>query len=358
METAIRGKPRDLDNDDDADAGAPEEFSVEKVLDSRIRNGQKEYLLKWKGYSNDDNTWEPEENLDCPDLIAAYENSKRKERRKRLSIDGETKSNKRKNIEEDNRPRGFDRHLEPERILGATDASGELMFLMKWKGTLEADLVTARQANKLCPDVVISFYEQRLSYRHIAVSERNQRRLTDSDSRSESATFERDVANFDSLLSTSPIPPYTSKDDTSTTETPTNNDAIEAESNSAGGDTTKDTPDEASKENDDDVPKDDENTENTSDVPDDSTEKETVDEEPAETASTEKPAEEMEIENEIADPAIEAPDSAVEASDSAVEASDSAVEASDSAVEASDTAIEATDPVIDATDPDPAIDEL
>lgn len=51
METAIRGKVRDLDNDDDADGGAPEEFSVEKVLDSRIRNGQKEYLLKWKGYS-------------------------------------------------------------------------------------------------------------------------------------------------------------------------------------------------------------------------------------------------------------------------------------------------------------------
>jgi hypothetical protein len=39
------------------------EYDVEKVIDSRMRRGHLEYLVKWDGYTSEHNTWEPEANL-------------------------------------------------------------------------------------------------------------------------------------------------------------------------------------------------------------------------------------------------------------------------------------------------------
>ena len=111
------------------DSEGEEEFTVERILDKRVRNSKVEYLIKWEGYPDTENTWEPQENLDCPDIISAYEEraEKKKEEKKRKKEAESSGGKKKQKVveEEDNKPRGFDRGLQPERIIGATDSSGK-----------------------------------------------------------------------------------------------------------------------------------------------------------------------------------------------------------------------------------------
>jgi hypothetical protein len=152
----------------------PLEYFVESIQEKRIRFGKIEYLLKWKGFSDTENSWEPVENLDCPDLIENFElnlvetNTTNLVETKR-KLEHETTNKKKKIVDLQEKeltttPRGFERGLVPEKILGATDSKGELMFLMKWKNSDEADLVPSRIANVKCSQVVIKFYEERLMW--------------------------------------------------------------------------------------------------------------------------------------------------------------------------------------------------
>ncbi|XP_028036811.1 chromobox protein homolog 1-like isoform X1 [Bombyx mandarina] len=151
--------------------GKPEEFSVEKILDRRVKNGKVEYLLKWKGYSNEDNTWEPEDNLDCPELISAYEEARMKKEREaaqvvpdiseeNLATRKRSKRGSKKKIEEIEKPRGLARGLEPEKILAGQLFHGTLFFLVKWRNCLEMDVVPGHSLGEAFPEFVIDYYEK------------------------------------------------------------------------------------------------------------------------------------------------------------------------------------------------------
>ncbi|XP_042014612.1 chromo domain protein LHP1-like [Salvia splendens] len=51
-------------------------YELEAVRRKRVRKGQLQYLIKWRGWSEAANTWEPVENLSqCSDVIDAFEES-------------------------------------------------------------------------------------------------------------------------------------------------------------------------------------------------------------------------------------------------------------------------------------------
>ena len=216
-----------------------EEFVVEKILNKRVIDGNIEYFLKWKGFSDEDNTWERKDSLQCFHLMDQFEeehkpidgkdshkaidknkdqnkdiskelnksgdksqnrdqtnddcnqnkdrncvkpeeeseNAKESKNKQKRSNGSEAhKSRKRlkaneedvkttEEVKPESEVKGFDRKLEAEKICGATDRNGILMFLIKWKGVNEADLVPASLANIKIPQTVIQFYERNLVFK-------------------------------------------------------------------------------------------------------------------------------------------------------------------------------------------------
>ncbi|XP_033840483.2 chromobox protein homolog 2-like [Periophthalmus magnuspinnatus] len=57
-------------------------FDAECILSKRPRKGKFEYLVKWRGWSSKHNSWEPEENILDPRLLAAFH--KREQEREEL----------------------------------------------------------------------------------------------------------------------------------------------------------------------------------------------------------------------------------------------------------------------------------
>ena len=51
VELAVEGEP------------GQEEYEVQSILDRRVARNRIEYLVQWKGYGAEDNTWEPLSNL-------------------------------------------------------------------------------------------------------------------------------------------------------------------------------------------------------------------------------------------------------------------------------------------------------
>ncbi|XP_016656170.1 chromobox protein homolog 1-like [Acyrthosiphon pisum] len=210
-----------IDVSSDTAVEQEDEYIVEKILDKRVIKNKVEYFLKWNGYDDTDNTWEPLENLNCKDLIIDFEKNlkqqndrKKKEKlergRKRTSSEAGLSQDSKKHrnssiynskirvekadesseagpsipkksktlLTENNENSVTEGSKEIENnstttsikkqvkeIIGATNFNGSLEFLVKWEGLRKTEFVSAEELKLKCPQILIKYYEGKLKWR-------------------------------------------------------------------------------------------------------------------------------------------------------------------------------------------------
>lgn len=58
-------------------------FEVDRILNKKVVKGKVKYFIKWEGYPDDQNTWEPESNVLDRKLITEFENRRSKNSKKK-----------------------------------------------------------------------------------------------------------------------------------------------------------------------------------------------------------------------------------------------------------------------------------
>ncbi|KAG6462713.1 chromobox protein homolog 3 [Manduca sexta] len=149
-----------------------EEYEVEKIVDSKKIKGKLHYLIRWKGYSADSDTWEPENTLSCPELINKFneekENSKNKESKptkkaiKRKAKKGKDNqpASKRPKTEWDGKD-DENAEYEVERIMEVHHKkNGKREFLIHWKGWSSKFDSWEPESNLNCPELIKKFMDK------------------------------------------------------------------------------------------------------------------------------------------------------------------------------------------------------
>ncbi|CAG9770701.1 unnamed protein product [Ceutorhynchus assimilis] len=145
--------------DDDEEGGDDSEYEVEKIIDKKITKGVTSYLIRWKGYGPDSDTWEPENTLDCAELIEDF-----KKKQKSKSKKDDKAGKKKKPSKKDDEPEeSWDENedFEVDRILDVYfHKNGKKDFLVSWKGYGSSANSWEPEDNMDCKDLIAKYMEK------------------------------------------------------------------------------------------------------------------------------------------------------------------------------------------------------
>lgn len=139
------------------------EYEVSSIVDSKSWKGKKKYLIRWKGFDASDDTWEPEDTLNCPELIRAFEKKnktatkayKAKKRKRYEDSDDETDDENDSDYGTTAKGKVAGGEYEVEKVLNARiNRSGKWEFFVMWKGWSPDHNNWEPEENLNCPKLI------------------------------------------------------------------------------------------------------------------------------------------------------------------------------------------------------------
>ncbi|CDH55616.1 predicted protein [Lichtheimia corymbifera JMRC:FSU:9682] len=152
-------------------------YEVERIVDHRMSRrypGTKEYLIKWKNYDEDSNTWENEKNVFSEELMKKYWDEKNKERKdkKRSTALSSSSMKKKKKQARDNDtkvevsihpPSGLEWEDAKRVVHIFADKTSELFGRVEWSDNQTTLHRTSILRDEI-PGLLIDFYEKHLAF--------------------------------------------------------------------------------------------------------------------------------------------------------------------------------------------------
>lgn len=146
------------------------EYEVKDIVGHKMERGISYFLIRWKGYTKDDDTWEPEDTLNCPEIIDKYKkkqaiNSPKKGGTPIKKGKGNAKNISIKPKEDPNK------EWEVEKIIDYAEEKTGRVFRIRWKGFGPKHDTWEPEKNLNCNDIIQKFMKRMKSQENVSFKE-------------------------------------------------------------------------------------------------------------------------------------------------------------------------------------------
>ncbi|XP_023295777.2 M-phase phosphoprotein 8 isoform X1 [Lucilia cuprina] len=167
-------------HDDEDDEEGEEEYEVKDIVDHKTERGVSYFLIRWKGYTKDDDTWEPEDTLNCPDIIERYMKKQKSSPKKGSPAKkkgGKAAGKNKKAKDEDE-----EQEWEVEKIIDYAEEKKGRVFRIRWKGFGPKNDTWEPEENLNCSDIIQKFLakmklQENVSFKELREEPKKTKRL-------------------------------------------------------------------------------------------------------------------------------------------------------------------------------------